>query len=310
MIEFLLTIVPIFVIVVLGHALRYKVLPSNEFWNFSDKLVYWVLVPALLFNKTSTIDISLSLLGSYATVILGAFACAGVFGLLSAAAFRMPGSVAGSVLQGCARHNTYISLAIAERVYGADGLSLAALATAILVPVTNMTMVPILVSMQRKADGSSLVRSILRDLARNPLIISVAIGFAVNFSGTGEIPIVHETARILGGAALPVVLLCVGANLHPQSMATSGIPVIVAIVGKMIVFPIAIVFLAQAFGLSELETFVAVLFGAAPAAPSSYALARQLGGDAPLMAAILTIQTAIAIVTLPITVQLAAMIIS
>lgn len=100
------------------------------------------------------------------------------------------------------------------------------------------------------------------------------------------------------------MLLSIGANLRLQSMPSTALPVVLSLLGKMIVFPLAIVALAVSLGLSGMELYIAVLFGAAPSAPSSYALARQLGGDAPLMAAILTIQTAISIITLPVTVQL------
>ena len=237
-------------------------------------------------------------------MILGGLACATAFGLLSGYLFKLTPPVASSVLQGCARHNTYIALAVAERVYGAEGLSIAALATAMLVPVTNMSLVPIMVWMQQKPSGTSVLKPVMRDLARNPLIISVLLGFSVNFSGIGEIPFVHETLRILSGATLPVVLLSIGANLRLQSMPSTALPVVLSLLGKMVVFPLAIVALAVSLVLSGMELYIAVLFGAAPSAPSSYALARQLGGDAPLMAAILTIQTAISIITLPVTVQL------
>ena len=125
-----------------------------------------------------------------------------------------------------------------------------------------------------------------------------------NMAGIGEVPVVHEMARILGAAALPIVLMCVGANIRVRAIAAAAVPVLVSSIGKMVIFPVVIVLLSQQMGLSELETFVAVLFGAVPAASSSYTLARQMGGDAPLMAAIVTIQTGIAFVTLPVTMML------
>lgn len=306
MLHIALSIAPIFILIVLGHLLRRGGIPSFEFWNMNDKLVYWVLMPALLFNKTSTIELAPGVVGSYAVVILGAFAAASLFGLLAAKAAGLPGSVSSSVLQGAARHNTFIALAVAERLYGSDGLAIAAVATSLLIPTTNVTMVTLMVSLVRGPDEKSIVRSILRDLARNPLILSVGAGVAWNVFGNGEIPVVHDVARLLGAAALPVVLLCVGANIRVRAMAASVLPLGIASVGKLVVFPLAIVGLAQVMGLSETETLVALLFGAVPTASSAYTLARQLGGDAPLMAAIVTVQTALAFVTLPLTMALAA----
>ena len=303
--HFLLSIAPIFLMIVLGHVLRRGGIPNVEFWNLNDKLVYWVLMPSLLFYKTSTIQLSLELLGSYAAVIVGAFATATVFGLVASRLARLPRTMASSVLQGCARHNTFIALAIAERVYGAEGLSIAALATAILIPITNISMVPIIISMHPQSEQKGFIGPILKDLGRNPLLISVSLGFAVNLTGVGVIPVLHETVGILGAAALPIVLMCVGANIRLRAMQTSALPVILSVIGKMIVFPMMIVVLSQALGLSDLEMYVALLFGAAPTASSAYTLARQLGGDAPLMAAIVTIQTGLSFLTLPITIQIA-----
>jgi predicted permease len=238
-------------------------------------------------------------------VILGGFGAAALFGLLAAKLAGLDGPLASSVLQGAARHNTFIALAVAERLYGTEGLAIAAVATSLLIPTTNVTMVTLMVWLVRGPDEKRIFTSILRDLARNPLILSVGAGVAWNVFGNGEIPVVHDVARLLGAAALPVVLLCVGANIRIRAMAASALPLGISSFGKLVVFPLAIVALAQAMGLSETETLVALLFGAVPTASSAYTLARQLGGDAPLMAAIVTVQTALAFVTLPLTMALA-----
>ncbi len=306
MIAILLSIAPIFLLIVLGHVLRRGGIPSVEFWNLNDKLVYWVLFPSLLFFKTSTIALSGDLIGGYAVVILGGFAAAVGFALLSSLAFRLPAPTATSVLQGAARHNTFIAPAAAERLFGAEGLAMAALATALLIPVTNVVVVSLMVVMTRgpAAGGTGLIRAIARDLARNPLLASVFAGIAVNLSGIGVVPVLHDVAEILGQAALPVVLLCVGANIRVREMTASVGPALLSIAGKMLVFPAVLVALALWTGLSPMAATVAGLFGAVPTAASGYTLARAMGGDAPLMATIITVQTALAFVTLPLTVWL------
>ena len=305
MLHILLSIAPIFILIVLGHLLRRGGIPSFEFWNLNDKLVYWVLMPALLFQKTSTIQLDLGLVGAYAVVILGGFATAVIFSLAAGRLAGFEAPVQSSVLQGAARHNTFIALAVAERLYGLDGLAIAAVATSLLIPTTNVTMVTLMVWLVRGRDEKRILASILRDLARNPLILSVGAGVALNLMGSGPIPVVHDVAALLGGAALPVVLLCVGANIRIRAMAASAKPMVAASLGKLAVFPLAIVALSQIMGLSQTETLIALLFGAVPTASSAYTLARQLGGDAPLMAAIVTVQTGLAFVTLPLTMALA-----
>jgi len=305
MLTILLSIAPIFVVMLLGHGLRRGGFPSLEFWNLNDRLVYWVLMPSLLFSNMSTMSISVNLIGDYAIVILGGLAAAFCFGL---AVNRFCGSSASasSVLQGAARHNTFIALAVAERLYGPEGLALAALGSALLIPLTNLTVVPTLAFMLRESDEKSLFVAIARELARNPLIISVGLGLTVNITlGGGEIPVIHDVVRLLGSAALPIVLLSVGANIRVRKMATATRPIVLSMLGKMLVFPVVIFLLSRQVGLNETETMVALLFGAVPTAAAGFTLARQMGGDAPLMAAIITLQTLLSFITLPLTILFA-----
>jgi malonate transporter and related proteins len=304
MLEIFLSIAPIFILIALGYGLWRVGIPSVEFWNLNDKLVYWVLFPALLFHKTSTIELSGTLVGSYAIVIISGFISAIIFSLVTTWLFKLDQPVKSSVLQGSARHNTFVALAMAESLFGNEGLSLAALIAAILIPVTNIVVVSSMVMISQGKQQGHLLRAILRDLARNPILVSVLIGLSVNLAKVGNIPIVHDIAQILGGAALPVVLLCIGANIRLRAMTGATVPMALAILGKMIVFPGVVLLLAHAIGLSELAMLIAVLFGAMPTAASSYTLARQMEGDAPLMAAIVTTQTGLAFITVPITLTL------
>ena len=301
--DIFLSIAPIFILLVLGYWLRRGGIPSVEFWNLNDRLVYWVLFPALLFNNTSTIVLSGDLVSAFAIVIYTGFGSAVLFALLSSRLYRVNGATASSVLQGAARHNSFIALAAAQRLIGAEGLALASLVTALLIPVTNITVVTLMVTMIRGGgDRAAVLRAVLRDLARNPLLIAVFLGISANLLGANAIPIVHDVASILGAAALPIMLLCVGANIRLRAMRSAGLPVALSVVGKMVVFPAMILVTAQFVELSHVALLVLLFYGAAPTAASAYTLARQMGGDAPAMATIITLQTALSFVTLPLTV--------
>lgn len=305
MIDIFLSIAPIFLLLVLGYGLRRGGIPSVEFWNLNDRLVYWILFPALLFSNTSTFDLSGDLLSAFAVAIYCGFGSAVIFALLSSRLFRLDGPTASSVLQGSARHNSFIALAVAERLIGLDGLALATLVTALLIPVTNITVVTLMVTMIRGDGGrAAVVRAVLRDLARNPLLIAVGLGITANLLNIAPIPVVSDMAKILGAAALPIMLLCVGANIRVRAMTSAGLPVVLSVVGKMVVFPAMILVAAQFVDLSDAALLVLILYGAVPTAASAYTLARQMGGDAPVMATIITLQTALSFVTLPITVSL------
>ncbi|MGH1540281.1 MAG: AEC family transporter [Arenicella sp.] len=303
--ESILAVAPIFLLIVLGYGLRRGSVPSLEFWNLNDKLVYWVLLPALLFYKTSRLDISLEMLGNFSVVIYSGFFSAVILSMLLGKLLGFSSPAITSILQGSARHNTFIALAIAESLFGTQGLSMAALGSALLIPMTNVVVITLMVwQLHSDSKLSAIVAATLKDLARNPLILAVSLGLTFNYLGFKEVPILHEMTRILGGAALPVVLMCVGANIRVRAMAASWVPVMISSCIKMLLFPLIIVTVSVAIGLDTMQTTIAVLFGAAPTGANSYTLARQMGGDAPLMAAIVTIQTALAVISLPVTIEL------
>jgi malonate transporter len=297
-------IAPIFALIVLGHVLRRIGFPSVAFWDINDRLVYWILFPALLFYKTSTLTLNGDLLGPYAVVVLGAFAVATLYALGVGRLLGLGGPVTSSVLQGAARHNTFIALAAAESLFGGDGLALAALATSMLIPVTNVVVVSRMVVLAHPADDTPIRPPIGREMLRNPLIVAVVLGVAVNLAGVGKIPVLHDTTRILGQAALPIMLLCVGANVRIRGLHAALSPLLLASAGKLVVFPAAMAGLILAAGLHGTAAVVAMIYGVVPTASSGYTLARALGGDAPLMAGIITFQTLIAFATMPLSIYL------
>ena len=303
--DILVSVLPVFLVLVIGNLLRRNHVPSEEYWAYADKLVYWLLFPALLFYKTSTIELSAELLGPFALVLLGGFAGSVLFSLLLQGGMRLEPAAYSSVLQGAVRHNTFIALAVAERLFGAEGLALAALATSVLVPVTNVTVVTAMLALLRPGGQRGFAGTLVRELVRNPLIVAIVLGVLVNVAGIGRIPVLHDTTRMLGDATLPVVLLCVGASLRIRAMQASLAPFLASAAAKMLVFPLLTVALVRLVGLEGVAAQVAVLYGAIPTASSGYALARQMGGDAPLMAAIITLQTLISLVTLPLSMVLA-----
>ena len=308
MINILLEIIPIFVLILLGFGLMRFSIPSLEFWHLNDKLVYWVLIPSLLFNRTSQIELSADLIGKYAVVIYSAFFAAIILAIIVSKLFKWSAPSMTSVMQGSARHNTFIVLAVAESLYGSSGLSTAALGSAILIPITNISMVILMV--WNLSEGQKLHKvflSTLRELARNPLIIAVLLGISFNLLQWQSVPVLHETTRLLGAAALPIVLLGVGANIKVRNFTSRWLPVAVSCALKMIAFP-AIIFASCIYlELSAVQTSIAILFGAVPTAAGGYTLAKQLGGDAPLMATIVVVQTGLSIITIPITMTLVNM---
>ena len=296
-----LAIAPSFALIVLGYGLRRGGIPSFEFWNLNDRLVYWVLMPALFFAKISAADLGSAPLGGFAGILYAGFFGAVAAGWLVQRLAGWPPEVGTDVIQGAGRFNTFVGLALAGALYGAPGLQTAVLGSALLVPVVNVTVVTLLALMLGRGAG---LGGTLRALATNPLIVSIAAGLGFNLMGWSEVPVLHETARGLGQGALPVMLLCVGANLRIRGMRAALGPVLAAALCKLAVFPALTLVAIWAIHPPLLVAQVAMIYAALPVAVAAYSLARQMGGDAPLMAAIITAQTVAAFVTIPLTLGL------
>ena len=303
MIPITLAIAPVFLLILLGYALRRGGIPSTEFWNLNDRLVYWVLMPALFFAKISTADLGGASLGGFAAMLYAGFFAATAFGYLAQRMAGMAPAQGSDVVQGSGRFNTFVGLAIAEALYGTSGLQTAVLGSALLVPVVNVVVVTLLTMMHSSGPGG-FART-LRELATNPLILSILAGLGANFAGLGGLPVLDETANILGQAALPVMLLCVGANLKIRGMRAALLPMVLSALGKQVVFPLVVLAAALSLGLSGVVVDVAVIYAALPTAVAAYTLARQYGADTGLMAAIITFQTLLAFVTIPLTLVIA-----
>lgn len=298
-----LAIAPIFVLIATGYGLRRAGLPSAEFWNLNDRLVYLVLMPAIFYHSISTADLGAAALGGFAAVLYAGFFAGVTAGLIGAFAMRHHGRAAGSSLvQGAGRFNTFIALAVAGALYGPEGLELAIIGAALLVPVVNLTVVTILVVLLPQERGIGLggqIMATVKNLAKNPLILSIAAALAWNLTTLPRLPVFHDSLEILGQAALPIMLLCVGANLKLRGLSTEAGPLAIAAIAKLLLFPCVIVIFALALDLTPLQAQIALTFGALPTGVAAYTLARQMGGDAPLMAAMITLQTLLSFLTMP-----------
>jgi|TARA_B100000405_G_C16696799_1_gene414803 hypothetical protein len=299
------SILPIFVLIVLGNVLRRGGIPSIEFWNLNDKLVYWVLFPSLLFFKTSTTELAGGFLGPLAAAILTGLAAALIVSLGLGLAFGFSRPQATSILQGAARHNTFLALAISERLFGLEGLAVAALCTAVLIPPTNVLVISLMNILLRHGGPGGLWAPVARDLARNPLILSVGLGIGVNFADVGQIPVIHDATEMLGRAALPIVLLAVGANIRINEMKASLSPIALATAVKFVVFPAAVWGMCFTLGITGVTAYVLTVFAVMPMPPSSFTIAREMGGDAPLAASMVSLQTLLSLLTVPVSLVIA-----
>jgi predicted permease len=143
-------------------------------------------------------------------------------------------------------------------------------------------------------------RTVLRQIITNPLILSCLVGIALNLGGISLPPVIGTFLDILAGASLPVGLLAVGAGLSLGELRRAGAPVGLSIVAKMAALPLLALILGVLSGLEGQNLAAVILYSSLPAAPVSYVVARQMGGDAPLVATMLSVQTVAAALIMPV----------
>ncbi len=288
---------PIFLLIVIGFLLRWRGFIDRPAWEAVEKLTYMILFPALLIRTLATADFSaMQVLPIIAAINIPLVLTALILMTL-VARFMSDGPALTSMLQGFIRPNTYIGLAVAAGLFGELGFATATLAIAASVPLVNLISV---VALSRfGSNGSRSFKAMILAIAKNPIIVACVVGILLNMSGTGLPSISDGFLEILGRAALPLGLIAVGAGLKLKGDGGSLGTLVAPVVGKLLVLPVLTAFTCSLLGLSGVPAYVAILFNALPVASSSFILARQLGGDADLMARIITIQTAAAMITLP-----------
>ncbi len=296
------TLIPIFLIIALGFALQRFGLITGAMWEGLERITYYVLFPILLTQTLATADFTgIPVIGMGLAMFLGKLTMTALVlmlrPLLMGSMWHLPGASFTSVFQGSTRWHTFVALAIVGNLYGSQGISLASVGAAAMIPYLNIASVLVL---SRWAGGTPpKKRVMLIALAKNPFILACALGIGLN---AFEVPIwdpLLNTADILGRAALGMSLVLVGAALKLPEALSPRPEILLTIVLKLMLMPALMFGWCFAFGIDGMALKVAIICGGVQTAANAYVVARQLGGDAPLMASIITMQTLACFVTLP-----------
>lgn len=291
-----LLILPDFALIAIGFLIcRYTAL-DRPVWDGAERLVYYLLFPALLFgsivrNPLRPMD-ALALAG-------GTLAVTAVGIALAYALRRVPGvspALHASGAQVAFRFNSYIALAVAERLAGAPGVAAIALVVSMAVPLCNLGAVWPLA----RHGGHGY----LRELARNPLIIATVSGLAFNALGLRLPELAATTLSRIGAAALPLGLMAVGAGLRLGALREAPALAAALLAIRHAALPLAAVAWVALTDLPPDQQIVLVAFAALPTASSAYVLAVRMGGHGPFVAGLVTVSTLLGMLSLPLALAL------
>lgn len=298
------TLAPLLMLAGLGALLRRIGFLSPAVLRETNRLLFWVALPATLFVETAEAEIQGdAALRVFLVLLAGMIACL-ILGYLAAWLLHVPRGALGAFVQGSYRSNlAYVGLPVVTLALAAANgeptqatKSLAVLALAFMVPIYNLTAVVVLLT-ARPAAGSpgQGLRQLLVALATNPLVLACAAGLLCALFGWKLPPVLRQTCATLGQMSTPLALLGIGASLtlpavrHNLSRATAAALI------KVGWAPAVGFLVASLLRLSPVELRVALIFLACPTASASYIMAEQLGSDGKLAANIIVLSTLLAV---------------
>ena len=293
----LTSLLPVFLIIICGYVLKKSNFPGDKFWPGAERIVYYILFPALLFSSSAGASWDFYSVSSMVWAILAAlFIMCGLLLILRPKLSKKDASFT-SVFQGSIRFTSYIGFAAVFSLFGDEGLYLTAIFITVMIPMVNILCIMVLVRYGGQEGGWHWI---FTTVIKNPLVIACLAGMALNLLGLKLPEMVGNFTTILGKGSLPLGLLAVGASLQFNAIKKTIPEIVYACLLKLLLLPTLMWLSCLLIGVDNLSTSVAVLFAALPGSPLSYILAKQLGGDTRLMSSIIAVQTGISMITLPI----------
>lgn len=294
---------PDFSLILLGFLLcRYTAL-NRAVWEQAEKLVFFVFFPVLLFHSIvkSPLDLSATsgLIMGGLTLAASGIALTYVLPYLPWLGARLDRREHAACAQIGFRFNSFIALAMAERLAGPEGLLLIAVLIGVCVPIFNMAAIWPMARHSQTNFG--------RELLRNPFIIATVSGLLANLLGFHIPNWLEPSVSRIGAGSLALGLMAAGAGMRLGSMKEAKALSVAVLLIKHILLPLVALFLSHALGLSKAQTLVLLAFSALPTAPTAYVLAARMGYNGPLVAGLVTLSTLLGLLSLPFAIALSTL---
>ena len=294
---------PDFSLILLGFLLcRYTAL-NRAVWEQAEKLVFFVFFPVLLFHSIvkSPLDLSATsgLIMGGLTLAASGIALTYVLPYLPWLGARIDRREHAACAQIGFRFNSFIALAMAERLAGPEGLLLIAVLIGVCVPVFNMAAIWPMARHSQTNFG--------RELLRNPFIIATVSGLLANLMGFHIPNWLEPSVSRIGAGSLALGLMAAGAGMRLGSMKEAKALSVAVLLIKHMLLPLVALFLSHALGLSKAQTLVLLAFSALPTAPTAYVLAARMGYNGPLVAGLVTLSTLMGLLSLPFAIALSTL---
>ncbi len=292
-------VLPVFLLLALGKALMRWGLAGESFFRTSDKLVYFIFFPALLFWKIGSAGPGLEVPGGLILAVLLTVLLAWLASLAYIRLARVPPFQAGTFSQVSYRFNTYIGMAVVLSAFGEEGVARFGIIISLAIPFINLLVVSTLV-WYSQADYSpgDKVKLLLKGLAVNPLILACLAGILYARLAPPLPLFLNKTLALLSAITLPLALLSIGSGLALAKLKGRLRLSLVASGLKLVFMPLLGYALLRLLGVDALSLAVAMVFFTLPTATSAYILSSQMNSDADLAGASIVLSTLLSFLSL------------
>lgn len=281
-----------------GLVKRFRIL-DDAFFSNSDKLVYFILFPVLLFWKIGAAPIDGEVNWGYLLASLAAVFSVFLLSLLFIRFARVERFKAGSFNQSCYRFNTYIGMAVVINLFGEKGVQLFSILVGLLIPCINIMSVSALVWYGGKDDSvAGRILSAFKNMLTNPLIIACSTGLVYAWFVGGFPTYVDNTLKLLSSTTLPLALLSIGAAITFQGVRKNAFLAFVAAGMKLVILPLTGLAFLAFFHVDGLPWKVSMLFFTLPTSTAIYVLSSQLNSDTETASAAIGLSTCCAFISM------------
>jgi hypothetical protein len=285
-------IIPIFIVIGIGTFVRRIHLLDEHFFRASDRFVYYVSFPALLFWKIGEPGELGADLVSQTIAVFAAVTLAFLLSIILIYTVGITRHAAGSFAQGCFRFNSYVGLGVVLGALGETGLKYFGILIGFIIPYINLLCVGTLIWFSDKSyDRKTQTKIMAKAIVSNPLIIACLAGIIWSNMGIGFPGVVERVFKLLGGVTLPLALVSIGGGLSFQSLGKTARPALLATAVKLIFMPVAGYYLLVLFNVEGLAMQTAMIYFCLPTATSTYILSSLLGSDTGLASSAIMMTT-------------------
>ncbi len=283
---------PVVMLIVLGVILKHLQFTNSTFLETSDKLVYYIFFPIMLFWKIGGATFAGDIVWNLCLASILALAVMFVLSTVAIMVFKVSDFQAGSFAQSCYRFNTYIGVAIILNSFGEEGLGYFGVLIGIVIPLINVVAVSTLIWFSGETHSLQKRCSItLKTLGSNPLILGCIAGIIYSRSFSDFPQFIDNSLSLISMVTLPLALISIGGSLTFSGISTHLSVSLLAAALKLTIFPVTGYFCLKLFQVTGVPFMVGMVFFSLPTSTAIYVLSSQMNSDTQLASSAILVST-------------------